>query len=474
MTANRYSIVRCVLPTVLIASALYGCSSRPSVPPGPHPGLAIFNQAINQPVTSVTSDTIVREGDDVSYMVVSSPETPVLVRFNVSCSGAAGSMFYETASGMSPFSESPTTTELPQAQLDALRHSEQLRTVCEQRAVPEWRVLDDEEGKDWLLIDRKGAQIEDGVLKAWTGKHFFRQQQNGTSRTPFSHERERLAISCDEQTLKVASHFALNDDLRVLNGWLRSKDELKPVKEASPDHQALYKAICEGDQPLSSLPALKPRTSLPVHISTPKVSPKAIADIEALGMPAPRLSMKKITYRFDAVLFNGARFNDSSKQDFISVDEKSGQILVQPIDVAEPQVRLTFRGLFELARRTIDEKTGKEVEVSDVTGVRFTGNWRDLPSNTDISYTLTRTRETANGPTSHENTVTCRIGIVTPAANYLVGLQGTAKPVNCIKMKTARMEWSERLIYLSDYGLFLTTHENSVVGKWTWRIESVE
>lgn len=476
MTANNNFLLRYVLPSALIAPfALSGCSSQsiPSTPSGPHPGLAVFNQAINQ---SAIPDTIVREGDAVSYVVQSSIEPPMLTRFDISCNGNSGSMFYQTRNGMAPFSESKTSTDLPQIQFELLQQSDQFKAVCEQRAAPDWRVLNAAEGQDWLLLDRNSAQIEDGVLKVWTGKHFVHQQFDGANRHFVSQVRERLALKCDLRTFKVSSHFKLDAEAKVLNGWVRSENELRPVQDAPLVQQQLFNVICKGQEAWFALPPLRPRNSLPPRLSTPQVAPQVLAAIEALGLPAPRLSLKQVNYRYDAVLFNGIRFNDRSKQDFISVDEESGQMLVQPIDSATaPQLRLTFRGLFELARRSIDEKTGKEVsDLSKVTGLRFIGNWQDLPTNSEVSYTLTRARDTEAGSKSHDNTVTCKIGNEIPASSYNSALLGMAKPLKCIKMKTSRVEWSERLTYLSDYGMFVQTSEDGVVGKWIWRIDSVE
>ncbi|TLX54437.1 hypothetical protein DN826_13915 [Stutzerimonas nosocomialis] len=313
MTSNSRPSLRYHLPVALVAAALSSaCSSLSSpAPSGPHPGLAVFNQAINQPVRP---DTIVREGDKVSYLAATSPEAPVLARFEIACNGTSASMFYRTDRGMMPFSHSTTSTRLPRLQFDQLQQSDQLKSVCEQRPVPDWRVLDTAEAKDWLLIDLRSVRVEDGVLKAWTGKHYYRQQLNGANRELISQERERLAISCDEQTLKVASHFTLDVASRVLNGWVRPEDDFKPVKEATPDHQRLYEAICKGGEALSALPSFEPRTSRPILITTPRVSPQVIADIETLGLQTPRLNLKKVNYRYDAALFNGAGSMAERKQ----------------------------------------------------------------------------------------------------------------------------------------------------------------
>ncbi|WP_282874281.1 hypothetical protein [Pseudomonas peli] len=89
-----------VLSISLFSLALAGCSSTPKAP-AVHPGLSVFDKAIGLPANP---HSIVREGDQVTYVVTSPDEQFIYARFDASCSQGLASMRFPTTMGMVPFS----------------------------------------------------------------------------------------------------------------------------------------------------------------------------------------------------------------------------------------------------------------------------------------------------------------------------------------------------------------------------------
>lgn len=457
---------------LLLSLTLAGCAST-SRAPVVHPGLAVFNEAIALPATT---DSIVREGDEVTYLV-RTENPPLLVRFDTSCTQATGSMFYPSRHGMAAFADKPRASDaLPEQQLQQLQHSPQLQQVCAQRTRPDWRVLELADDQDWLMLDRNSLHREGELLYAWSGKHYLHYQVGSDHVSLQAQSRERLALDCAQRAIRRLSQFMLDADARVHSGKLEPGSAVQPLKEAPVYQQRLFDAACQPEAELARLPALKPRTPLPPPLGTPVAAPEVVAAIEALALPEPRLSLHRLDYRYDVLIPNMIKANDIPRQVFIGIDSDSGQLLLQPLDsTLPPEIRLTFRGLFNLAQLAMEKKTGQEKGDSwRLAGLSFQGDWRTLPANSQVGYTLTQVKAGPSEAISKDSTVTCRVGPEHPASIVHPALEGMAKPLTCIKFKSRTAEWSERYRYLTEYGLFVQDSENSPLGRWSWRIESVE
>ncbi|WP_347929232.1 hypothetical protein [Pseudomonas helvetica] len=468
-----------VLGFSLLALSLTGCSSRP-IPQEPkvHPGLAVFNEALTLPVLE---HSIVREGDKVTYLVTRVGNTAIYARFNASCKQGPNSMFYPTRNGLSAFTDQPmTSTALPAEQSQQLQHSAQLQQVCTQRPTPDWRMLELAEDQDWLMLDRNSLQQEGGLLYVWAGRDYRHYLIASDGAALIAQSQERLALDCKQQTVTALSQFMIDGSHEVSSGKVERQAVPQPLMQASADRQRVFKTACLPQAELARLPVFNARQTLPPVISTPTVAPSVVAAIQALDLPTPARPLRHLGYRYDMVMFNGAKLGDFSKEVFISTDSASGQTLVQPVDfVLPPAINLTFRGLFDLASHNIDKETGKEVADSrPLVDLSFQGDWRNLPLKTQVSYIETRAEPAnADGSPSHKTseprTVTCQIVREQPASALHPTLLGSAKLLNCTKMKARGLDWTDLSWYLADYGQFVHVLENSPVGLWKWRIESV-
>ncbi|MGE8496472.1 MAG: hypothetical protein ACN6O6_03115 [Pseudomonas sp.] len=474
----RFSFTRhpLVLGLSLLSLALAGCSSTPKVPEV-HPGLAVFDKSIGLPPYP---SSIVREGDRLTYIVMSPDNQFLYARFDASCAGTTGSMSYPTNRGMATFAErGAATNALPEPQRLQLLQSPQLQQACAQRPAPDWRALEHTEGKDWLMLDRNSLQRENGLLHVWIGHNplHYTLIEKGAALT--GQTQERLTLNCEQQSLMRVSQFAFDTRGNVYNGGIDFKATLQPLAEASADQQRAFKAACQPDAELAKLPVATARTPLPPAFSTPEAAPQVIAAIKALNLPTPSRTLSHVRYSYDVEMINGLNAPNMSQEVFITPDAASGQVLLQVLDpVLKPRaIQLSFRGLFELAGRSINKETGKE-EADDrpVIDLAFTGDWQTLPLNAEVRYTRTFAQPPSpkDGATSYANTVTCRVGRERPANSLNRELTGVAKPLECFRIKTRQINWSEDFWYLADYGMFVKASDNSPLGFWTWRIESVK
>lgn len=448
------------LPFVLAA-----CSSSPK-PPEKHPGLKVFEQLIGQPAAP---DSIVRWGDRITYVVAPTAEKPWFARFFASCTPGSGSMFYKTERGMKPFTEKFDSNNLPLPQMQVLQHSEQLRQACAYRPTPDWRALDVSAGEDWLVLDRNSAVHEDGLLKIWTGKQLA-QYQVGSEITLISQWQERLAIDCAQRMSKRLSQVSVGSDGEAYGVHVNHDSEMLPVAQASSERRLLVEAACQPPETLARLAVPPARKPLAPQLETPTAAPAVLAAIQALNLPEPRLTLQTLEYRYDALMFQRVQVNDVQREDVFTRDPQSGQLLVRPTDsMVGTSLRLTLRGLIDLANRTFDRQSGEQVkDYLDVTGLSFEGNWQQLPENSKVLYHKTQTKK----GTPFTSTVSCTIGTALPANRINPELQGMAKPLTCSTVKPA-IKGTERFNYLEDYGVFVQEEQNSVLGLWKWRVNAI-
>jgi len=459
------------LPLVLaLPLALAACSSPPPKQelPGKPAGLETFEQLIGQPAAP---DSIIRQGDRVTYMVIPTKEKPWLARFDVSCSQASGIMYYHSNRGMRAFADSLDRANLPLPQLQVLLESEQRRQACAARPTPDWRAVDTREGQDWPLLDRNSAVHEAGLLKIWTATQLVRYQlAEENIRIPLV--QERLAIDCAQQRFKRLSQFSIDGKGRVFAGRIEQNEPmtLAPVAEASSEQRRLIDAACGQPANWASLPFPPEREALPPQLDTPTAAPAVLTAIKSLNLPEPRLTLQQLEYRYDALMLHTAKITDVQRDDVFARDPQSGQLLVQPTDsVLGSELLLTFRGLITLANNKFDRRRGGQTgDTLRITGLAFRGDWQQLPENTEVTYYKTQTNKTEH----FTSAVRCSIGTALPASRIHPDLQGRAKPLTCTTI-TPKLAGNERFNYLEDYGVFVQQERDSSLGQWTWRVQSV-
>lgn len=454
---------------IILPLALAACSSTPKTHlPIKKSGLEVFELVINQPAAL---DSIIRQGDQITYITAPTADIPWFARFDASCSQRVGSMFYKTDRGMEALSEEGEFPSLPQAQLQVLQRSQQLKNACAYRPAADWRALDITSGQDWLVLDRNSAIHENGLLKIWTGRQLA-EYQVAAEHTLIGQVQERLAIDCTARTFKRLSQFKVDATGRVFTGQIDPPEQVLASSKADSGQRRLVDSACQSTAAWAQLAKPPERTPRVPKLATPMAAPTVLAAIDALQLPSPRMTLHSLQYSYDALLFNGAKVTDVQRKDVFTTDKQSGQLLVQPTDaVLGTKLSLTFRGLFDLAVRSFDRKSGEQVDDElRITDVSFKGDWQHLPANSEVAYSLTR----GSVVKPRISTVTCKVGAARQASQINPALQGMAKPVLCTILKTARMEWTQSFNYLEDYGVFVQGEENSPVGRWTKRVVSAD
>lgn len=455
---------------IALPLALAACSSPPNTqPPVKKSGLEVFELVINEPAAP---DSIIRQGDQITYIIAPTPSAPWFARFDASCSmQPVGSMFYNTDKGMKAFSEKGEFPSLPQAQLQVLLRSEQLKNACAYRPAADWRALDTTAGQDWLVLDRNSAIHENGLLKIWTGRQLAEYQVSARE-TLIGEVQERLAIDCAARTSKRLSQFKVDATGRVFTGQIDTPEQVLAPFKADSGQQRLIESACQPAATWAQLAKPPERKPLMPQLATPKAAPAVVAAIDALQLPPARLTLNSLQYSYDALMLNGIKITDVQRKDVFTRDKQSGQLLVQSTDaVLGTKLSLTSRGLFDLASRSFDRKSGEQVDDKlRITDVSFKGDWQHLPANSEVAYSLTQ----GSVMKPHTSTITCKVGAARQASQITPALQGMAKPVLCTRLKTARMEWTQSFNYLEDYGVFVQDVENSPLGRWTWRVVSTD
>ncbi|WP_282874280.1 hypothetical protein [Pseudomonas peli] len=357
--------------------------------------------------------------------------------------------------------------------------SAQLRDVCAQRPSPDWRALEQAKEGDWLSLDRSSLQRENGLLYVWVEQSPLHYTVSSKGMGLTGRSQERLVLDCQQNTLMQVSQFYFGIQGGMAGGQLPRQAKMQPLA-AAPDYQ--QKSV-QGCLPAGSrtAPVADSFTAYAIASRAPDArgTPQVIAAIDDLKLPVPGQVMRKLRYSYDAHVLNRVQAKNLSQEVFISTDEASGQVLqhVQDPTVDPASLHLTFRGLFDLVARSINTKNGEEVtDGRPLIGLSFSGDWRAMPSGTEVSYTRTFSKVPSvhDGATSDSNTVTCRIGLERPASSIHPALLGAAKPFNCIRIKTRQVTWTEDYWYLSDYQLFVRATENSPLGRWQWRIDSIK
>jgi hypothetical protein len=419
-------------------------------------GLEVFELVINEPAAP---DSIIRQGDQITYIIAPTATTPWFARFDASCSQPVGSMFYNTDRGMKALSEKGEFPSLPQAQLQVLQHSQQLKNACAYRPAADWRALDTTAGQDWQLLDRNSAVHENGLLKIWTGRQLA-EYQVGARNTLIGQVQERLVINCSARTGRVHA------------GQIDTSEQILAPAQPDSTQQRLIESACQPATAWAQLAKPPERKPLMPQLATPKAAPAVVAAIDALQLPPARLTLNSLQYSYDALMLNGIKITDVQRKDVFTRDKQSGLLLVQPTDsVLGTKLSLTFRGLFDLAGRSFDSESGEQVDDKlRITDVSFKGDWQHLPANSEVAYSLTQ----GSVMKPYTSTITCKVRAARQASEINPALQGIAKPVLCTKLKTARMEWTQSFNYLEDYGVFVQDLEDSPLGRWTWRVVSVD
>lgn len=464
---------------------LVGCVHSPSAPPpstvAPAPGQAIFEEAVALPVVS---SSIVREGDQVAYLVSrpaseSRPET-LIARFSASCVQPSGQMMYPTQNGMAYFTAVPRTldddSQLPAMQLQQLRDSSQLHQVCAESPRPDWRRVAGAVDRNWLLLDIASLRQAGSETLFWGAYDYPREQLDSQGRDAHVQRRERFAVDCQQQRFRRLSAFYIDADNQVGAGQVLLETPRHAVADATNDERLLLAHVCGAASGRITLAAFEPRIKAPASVPVPPVAAPVAEAVQKLGLgPAPR-TIHRLGLSFDATVFQRQLASNASAQWFFSSDPATGQTVIQKRGLAAPgNIEVSFRGLVPLSTAFSDASgEGPKARVVALTYLHFAGDWQHMPVGQTLSYSRAY-KPLVDGQPRLVDLITlyCSVDGVQPANALNPALQGEARQVTC-KGENERATGVGHYAYLVDYGLFFPLRTVDRISDWAWRIETLD
>ncbi|MHC8343688.1 hypothetical protein [Pseudomonas sp. RT6P73] len=482
-----------LFPLLTAALILSGCqSTKPAhaqiTPPEAQPGFAVFNSVLFE---TPVPNSIVREGDRITYVVTSSPspELHYLARFDANCSQPDAQMAYRSKAGMSLFAANPRgrseeSWQLPAEQKSQYLQSAQLKQVCAQTTPPQWRVFSAPEHQDWQMIDRASLKVKGDEVTFWTARVLPSEMLVPGNNALYGQVRQRWTANCAQQQLTALSHFYLDTHSRVLAGNVQTDLKAISSKSLGADERQLVQVACGKPQSLDRYKQFEGREQSPFEVPVPVVAAPVLKAIEALNMPKPEKSIQHLRrvfkdnseprqYSDEAVRLNG---RDSK---YLS-GEAGNQLTERFKERGSQSVKATFRGLIDLAGSEFSARAG-EITIEDkaLTNLSFEGDWANMPVGALLRYTAQdmqfRYANGGKGPRALvpvDNRYSCEVQLQKPASTYHPSLTGTAKVLSCIK--DAYQYSTDIYVYLEAYGMFVPFQyvTRNVQGEWT--IEVVE
>jgi hypothetical protein len=483
MEGRPASCQRLALTTLTLA-LLAGCShtlQAPEPTPFASPGQALFEQALGLPAVA---SSVVREGDQVSYLVSrpasgDQPET-LIARFNASCTQPRGQMMYPTAGGMAFFAAMPRKvgdeSQLPAAQLEQLRGSNQLQQACADNPLPEWRIVTGTADQQWLLLDRSSLRHQGREVLFWGAYDYPREQLDSQRTGYYVQRRERFAADCQQQRFRRLSAFYVDADNGVGAGQVSLEAQAHPLADATVDERLLLRNVCAAPASLASLPRYQGRIKAPAKMPVPPVAAPVTEAVQGLMLPPPPKAISRLGLAYDATVLKRKIADNDKAQWFFSTDPATGQMVIQKRGLtAAGNIEVSFRGLIALSAAISDPTAeGPKANVIALTYLRFDGDWQTLPVGQTVSYSRAY-KPLVNGEPKLGDLITlyCSVDSEQPASSLNPALQGSAKQVTC-KGENERATGVGHYAYLSAYGLFFPLRTVDQISDWAWRIQTVE
>jgi len=488
-TSHPFSLFS-LLAAALILSGCQATNPPPTQITTPEvlPGLEVFNSVMFE---TPEPNSIVREGDRITYVVTSSPspELHYLARFDANCSQPDAQMAYSSKAGMSLFAVKPRgrseeSWQLPAEQKSQYLQSAQLKQVCAQTTPPQWRVFLAPEHQDWQMIDRSSLKVKGDEVTFWTARVLPGEMLVPGKNVLYGQVRQRWMANCALQQLTALSRFYLDTHSRVLAGNMQTDLKAIDLQSLGVDERQLVQVACGKPQSLEQHKQFEGREQSPFEAPPPVVATPVLKAIEALNMPKPEKSIQHLRrvfkdnseprqYSDEAVQLNG---RDSK---YLS-DETSKQLTERFKDRGSQWAKVTFRGLIDLAESEFNNHAGEiTIENKALTKLSFEGDWANMPVGALLRYTaqdmqLLYTND-GKGPRALvpvDDRYSCEVQSQKPASTYHPSLTGTAKVLSCTR--DAYQYSTDIYVYLEMYGMFVPIQyvTRNVQGEWT--IEVVE
>ncbi|MFM9380935.1 hypothetical protein [Pseudomonas sp. UV AK001] len=487
------------LSLLIVALVLSGCQNPPkpqTLPDFDAMGRKEFETAITgQP----EPDSIVREGDHVTYMVMRVEGKRIhLVRFDADCHLPDAQMAYLTTAGMLQLTadghgRTPEGRQLPAEQKALFLQSNQLKQVCAQVSASQWQVVTAPEHQDWQMIDRASLTQKDGHTLFWSSRVPPAEELMPTpSKSLFARERQRWSADCAQQRLTPLSTFYLDKQSRVIGGLL----ERQPValQNLNADQRQLLTLACGPRQALDQYKPFLGREQTAFILPDPVLPASVVKAIEGLKLPAPeknirhlRLSFKETYEEPEPDIFNGIDLsylntriqNELGRlgRDSTYLAHEPGKQLTERFEGEISQsVSLSFRGLTRLAKidYTNDHKR-ITVKTDAITDLRFEGDWANMPVGTHLSYTVQRSHIPFNKvPELTDRRIECEVKSQESASEFYSTLTGIAKVIDCTGKDYHYGQNTTTYAYLQTYGMFVPINIKQGGSFGQFRIEMAE
>lgn len=463
-------------PLLILAVTLAGCQATQISPRGTvaeeHPALKIFNSAL---LATPEPDSIVREGNRITYMVIAHPEpaSSYLARFDADCTLPDAQMAFASRNAMKHYTDDAQVTEssqLPAPQKSLYLQSAQLKQLCAQTAAPDWRVFSASQQPVWQMFDRANLKTEGDNVTFWTAKVFPSELLLPDTNIVYGQIRQRWTANCARQQQTERSTFYINKNGRLIYGVVQKAPQAIDVRTLGADERELLQRLCEKPQSLDAYKPFAGRTQSPFELPVPVPAASVAKAIEALNMPEPRRSIKHLRLAYKNT---GGAPGSRMGRDLNYLPIEAGQQLTERAGSGREQsVKVSFRGLIHLASSQITAHRDQfKVWNSALTDLQFQGNWARMPVGEILHYTITFNHDRKTPQTRAHR---CEVQAQKPASTYHLSLEGTAKIIKCEEQQADPADNSAVYAYLETYGLFMQVQIIEGIWNGEWVIDALE
>lgn len=415
------------------------------------------------------ADSIMRDGDDLSYQVhvtlTNNVSVPDIAQLQASCATPSGSLLYMEAPGTPGPDGQPTRItvmrNLTPEVIGELQQNASFTEACARTPRPDWRLVSTTDTQRQLLIDHASLKKVGEKVELWGAYDEPLILTNKLKKMPYAQTRMHWEVSCSHQTYRTLATFSLTPKNTVTFGDVVAVPVDQPLSAAEADTQALLKAACSPTT--AQLPVAVARTKLQQTL-TPEPVPAAVTKaIAALGMPAATKPLRHLTEKRDLG-------SSSLRTDvFIEADAGNTPLKIRRATQFSSSNITTFRGLFSLTFQGDFDLRGMKVSAaSNVEQLSFTGDWKQMPIGATLGFKLKElNRNTAEEDRVLSRDSTCVVTRELPASNINSTLSGNAKALNCTATGD-NYQATSTVMYLQDYGYFFAS-EDVIQGKYKTR-----
>lgn len=414
-------------------------------------------------VKPIVADSILREGDVLSFQLSKSDEAPaeagMTAQLEASCVSAQASLLYFGGQGrryLGVNNQQYTAGQsIPSSVYPVLKSNPGFIKACAETPVPDWRVVRNSGNEPWLLIDRNSLKTEGAELKLWVTRDYSVVALDEPYSAPFSQKREHLAIDCTKQTYRLLTGYALDTSNTVTDGKEGFVRTPQPMSSRPLDDRQMFTMVCDNPQSTLTLPRFVARIKKQAPVQLPPLADDVAASIKALNMPPP---IKMLNYlEVVGQYISPGRNSEINQKIFIETDPASQQLSERSVDVGYEHNQISFRGMFSLTGQMYFTST-KDTSVKDTgmtTSLTFHGDWQHMPVNGSLGYNIkSRNVNSVLGETNrYESTTDCTVVSELSAIKLHDALSGTAKELKC-RIQSKDYVRTRTFYYLQDYGYF--------------------